>query len=78
MLFLRLTLLLDKGMPKDSRRKGRGRTESELTGGFAVELLIVVRWPTPLTRGGEWMAVGEETRQMVEIIKRGKMPIYKL
>ncbi|KAG7226741.1 hypothetical protein INR49_014090 [Caranx melampygus] len=52
------------GTPNDSRRKGRGRMESEwVGGGFMVELLNV-RWVVPLTRGGEWMADGGEHSQI--------------
>lgn len=65
------------GTPNDSRRKGRGRMESELTGGFTAELLIA-KWAAPLTRGGEWMAVGEELHQVGKINIRGKNPKWKL
>lgn len=71
MLFLRFTLPLDTGTPRDSRRKGRGRTESELIGGSTAELLID-RWAAPFTRGGEWMAAGEQ-----ELNISGKRPKIK-
>lgn len=77
LLFLRFTLPLDAGTPNDSRRKGRGRTESELVGGFMLEPLKV-RCAAPLTRGGEWMAVGEELHQISKTSVRGKMPKCKL
>lgn len=50
LFFLRLTLPLDTGKSKDSRRKGRG-----LMGGSTVG--------RPPTRGGEWTAAKEERHQ---------------
>ena len=70
LLFLRFPLPLDTGAPSDSRRKGRGMTESEPTGGFTEELLSD-RWAAPFTRGGEWTAEGEERHMW------GKMTKYK-
>lgn len=58
LLFLRFTLALGTGTPRDSRRKGRGNTESEPRGELMVEPLTV-RWADPLAGGGEWTAVGE-------------------